>query len=132
MILPRSNSDVQSLKIMLQLAQKGHSMTCDLKGQISRLLAGISGKKANFSKAVAHAWSNRRTEFGGTIMENAVKKPLPESRTYTVEDVAAMLNIGRTSAYMLVKEGHFKMVRIGNAIRISRKSFDAWLESLDL
>lgn len=65
-------------------------------------------------------------------MENAVKKPLPESRTYTVEDVAAMLNIGRTSAYMLVKEGHFKMVRIGNAIRISRKVFDAWLESLDL
>ena len=65
-------------------------------------------------------------------MENAVKKPLPESRTYTVEDVAAMLNIGRTRAYTLVKEGHFKMVRIGNAIRISRKSFDAWLESLDL
>ena len=33
------------------------------------------------------------------------------------EDIAAMLNIGRTSAYNLVKEGHFKTVRIGNAIR---------------
>ena len=36
-------------------------------------------------------------------MENHEKRPLPEVRTYTVEDVAAMLNIGRTSAYTLVK-----------------------------
>ena len=45
-------------------------------------------------------------------------------RTYKVEDIAAMLNIGRTSAYNLVKEGHFKTVRIGNAIRISKKLVD--------
>ena len=51
---------------------------------------------------------------------------------YTVEDVAAMLNIGRTSAYNLVKEGHFKTVRVGNAIRISKKSFDEWLDALVL
>ena len=50
-----------------------------------------------------------------------------EQRTYKVEEIAAMLNIGRTSAYNLVKEGHFKIVRIGNAIRISKKSFDEWL-----
>lgn len=54
----------------------------------------------------------------------------PESRTYTVEDIASILNIGRTSAYNLVKEGHFKTVRIGNAIRISKKSFDEWLDTL--
>lgn len=61
-------------------------------------------------------------------MDNKQKKPLPESRTYTVEEIAALLNIGRTTAYQLVKEGHFKTIRIGNAIRISRKSFDEWLE----
>ena len=54
-------------------------------------------------------------------MGNHEKRPLPEARTYTVEDIAAMLNIGRTSAYTLVKEGHFKTVRIGTAIRISKK-----------
>lgn len=37
-------------------------------------------------------------------MENHEKRPLPEARTYTVEDIAAMLNIGRTSAYTLVNE----------------------------
>lgn len=62
-------------------------------------------------------------------MENHEKRPLPEARTYTVEDVAAILNIGRTSAYTLVKEGHFKTVRIGTAIRISKKSFDEWLDA---
>ena len=66
------------------------------------------------------------------IMETTEKKPMPERRTYTVEEIAAILNIGRTSAYLLVKEGHFKIVRIGHAIRISKKSFDEWLDSLEL
>ena len=55
-----------------------------------------------------------------------------ENRTYTVEDIAKMLNIGRTSAYNLTKEGHFKIVRIGNTIRISKKSFDEWSDKLDI
>ena len=50
---------------------------------------------------------------------NGTKKESPERRTYTVEDITQILVIGRTSAYLLVKEGHFKIVRIGNAIRIS-------------
>ena len=63
-------------------------------------------------------------------MDNKQKKPLPESRAYTVEEIAAILNIGRTTAYHLIKEGPFKIIRIGNAIRIPRKSFDEWLEQM--
>ena len=66
-----------------------------------------------------------------TSMER-YEEGVPERRTYTVEDITQILGIGRTSAYLLVKEGHFKIVRIGNAIRISKRSFDEWLESLDL
>lgn len=51
------------------------------------------------------------------------------AKTYRVEDIAKILDIGHSSAYNLVREGHFKTVRIGTAIRISRKSFDEWLES---
>lgn len=50
-----------------------------------------------------------------------------KKRVYTVEEMAGILNIGRTSAYLLVKEDHFRIVRIGNAIRISKKSFDEWI-----
>lgn len=49
-------------------------------------------------------------------------------RTYTVEEIAKLLSIGKTTAYALVKEGHFKTVRIGSAIRISKQSFDEWLD----
>lgn len=64
-----------------------------------------------------------------TQATKSVHRSVPEQRTYKVEDIAAMLNIGRTSAYSLVKEGHFKTVRVGNAIRISKKSFDEWLDA---
>lgn len=63
---------------------------------------------------------------------NGTKGNVPLQRTYTVEDIAKILCIGRTSAYNLVKEGHFKIVRIGNAIRVSKKSFDEWLDALEL
>lgn len=65
-------------------------------------------------------------------VQNGAKEMLPDKRTYTVEEVAHILGIGRTSAYILVKEGHFKIVRIGNAIRISKRSFDEWLDSLNI
>lgn len=61
------------------------------------------------------------------IIERA-QNSVPEKRTYKVEDIAAILNIGRTSAYNLIKEGHFKTVRVGNTIRVSKKSFDKWLD----
>lgn len=59
-------------------------------------------------------------------------KPTDErKRTYTVNEIASILNIGRTSAYKLVNKGYFHVVRIGNTIRISKKSFDMWLDKLD-
>ena len=56
---------------------------------------------------------------------------IPERKTYRVEEIATILDIGRSSAYELVKQGHFKTVKIGSAIRISKKSFDDRLESQD-
>ena len=40
---------------------------------------------------------------------NSAPKNVPEQRTYKVEDIAVMLNIGRTSAYSLVKEDISKL-----------------------
>lgn len=49
-------------------------------------------------------------------------------RTYTVGEIAEILGIGRTSAYKLIHSGLFQTVRIGSAIRISKASFDQWLD----
>lgn len=69
---------------------------------------------------------------GGSFMSTN-EKGTPQSRTYTVNDIAAILGIGRASAYKLANSGAFKTIRIGNMIRISRKSFEDWLtaEGLD-
>lgn len=52
-----------------------------------------------------------------------------EKRIYTVDEVQDILGIGRNSAYTLVKSGVFHSVRIGGNIRISKKSFDDWLDN---
>ncbi len=62
---------------------------------------------------------------------NSAQEMIPEKRTYTVEEIAGILNIGKASAYELVKEGHFHIVKIGKAIRISRRSFDKWLDNAE-
>ncbi len=51
-----------------------------------------------------------------------------DKRTYTVDEIQDILCISRTSAYNLVKKGVFHCVRIGGSIRISKKSFDEWLD----
>ena len=65
------------------------------------------------------------------IQNGTEKRPL-ECWTYTVNEIARILGVSQARAYRLVQEGLFKSVRIGNAIRISKRSFDHWLESLDL
>ena len=52
-------------------------------------------------------------------MDKKEKKSLPEPRTYTVEQIAAMLNIGRTTAYQLVKQEEFRIVRISQERPVS-------------
>ena len=39
-----------------------------------------------------------------------------------------MLNIGRRKAYDLCNSGLFKTVHVGRHIRISKLSFDEWLD----
>ena len=53
---------------------------------------------------------------------------MPQSRTYTVNDITAVLGIGGALTYKLANAGLFKTIRIGNMIRISRKSFEDWLK----
>ena len=49
-------------------------------------------------------------------------------RTYTVGEICEILGIGRTSAYKLAHSGLFQVVKVGSALRISKASFDEWLD----
>lgn len=51
-----------------------------------------------------------------------------EKRTYSVDDIMAILDISRSTAYILIKKKYFRSIKIGNQIRISKISFDTWLD----
>lgn len=58
-----------------------------------------------------------------TYIENDYDK-----RIYTVEEIQDILGVSKTSAYNLVKINVFHSVKIGDHYRISKKSFDKWLD----
>ena len=65
-------------------------------------------------------------------LQNGTMESIQECRTYTVNEVARILGVSTNAVYRLIPENLFRSVRIGSAIRISKRSFDHWLESLDL
>lgn len=69
------------------------------------------------------------------IMETEPGRPgsIPEKRCYTVEDLQVILCCGRETIYNLLKKQEFRWFRVGGkggAYRISKKSFDAWLDTM--
>lgn len=55
--------------------------------------------------------------------------PTVAKRTYTVAEVMDILGVSRKKAYELCNSGSFKIVHIGRSIRVSKASFDAWLDN---
>lgn len=51
-----------------------------------------------------------------------------EKRVYTVPEMMDILGISQSTAYLLIGRKEFHTVRIGRHIRISKASFDAWLD----
>ncbi|MDL2218068.1 helix-turn-helix domain-containing protein [Christensenellaceae bacterium OttesenSCG-928-M15] len=50
-------------------------------------------------------------------------------RTYSVDEVREILGISRRKAYELCNSNCFKVIRVGRALRISKASFDYWLDN---
>lgn len=59
-------------------------------------------------------------------VENAVA--ITEKRCYTVEDLQIILGISRGTVYKLLEQKEFRWMKIGATYRISKKSFDEWLD----
>lgn len=73
-----------------------------------------------------------RIEALNSVIENEMVVA-PElcsgKRTYTVDEIQDILGISRPTAYNLVKQNEFRSIRVGGHIRISKKSFDEWLDA---
>ena len=63
------------------------------------------------------------------ITEKAALSEAGEAkRTYTVLEIAAVLRISKSKAYELCNQGLFRIIRVGRSVRISKASFDEWLD----
>ncbi len=62
---------------------------------------------------------------------SAFSSPEPQKRVYTVEEIQDIMGIGKNTAYDLIKTGQFKTVKVGGHYRISKKSFDEWLDKME-
>lgn len=51
-----------------------------------------------------------------------------EKRCYTVQDLQDILGISRPTVYDLLKKKEFRWILIGTKYRISKQSFDEWLD----
>lgn len=55
---------------------------------------------------------------------------LEEKRCYTVMDLRRILGVSKPTVYELLKRKEFRWILIGGKYRISKKSFDEWLDNL--
>ena len=64
---------------------------------------------------------------------NSVSSPVStakDSRCYTVEDLMEMLLLSRPTVYRLLKQNEFRWFKVSGAYRISKASFEAWLNAI--
>ncbi len=62
--------------------------------------------------------------------ESRSSQEIRDKKTYSVQEIADILQISKSKAYELCKQPDFKLVRLGRIIRISKPSFDDWLNNL--
>ena len=55
-------------------------------------------------------------------------KAIMEKRSYSVAEVAEILNVSKRSVYNLCANGVIKSVKIGTKLSISKKNFDEWFD----
>lgn len=53
---------------------------------------------------------------------------MEDKRCYTVKELQEILGISRPTVYELLKRNEFRWIQIGSNYRISKKSFDEWLD----
>lgn len=76
---------------------------------------------------------NKQIIFREVIMNQQIMyKATTDKRTYSVAEIMEILEIGRNKAYELCNSNAFNIVRIGKLIRVSKSSFDAWLDKTDI
>lgn len=53
-----------------------------------------------------------------------------EAKIYTIKEICEILQISRTFAYQMLKEGKIPSVKLGKRVIIPKAKFDEWMDNL--
>ena len=68
----------------------------------------------------------------GTKASPGIEQRKTEKRCYTVQELQEILGVSRPTIYNLLKKKEFRWIQLdGGKYRISKKSFDDWLDNLE-
>ena len=74
--------------------------------------------------------TNTRGSDAAAVAATKTLEPQLDRKTYTIQEAADLLGIGRTLCYELAQEGTLPGVhRLGRRYVVSKAALDAWLES---
>ena len=66
------------------------------------------------------------------VFQRKEDKEMTEKRCYTVQELQEILGVSRPTIYNLLKKKEFRWIQLdGGKYRISKKSFDDWLDNLE-
>ena len=66
------------------------------------------------------------------VFQRKEDKEMSEKRCYTVQELQEILGVSRPTIYNLLKKKEFRWIQLdGGKYRISKKSFDNWLDNLE-
>jgi excisionase family DNA binding protein len=76
-----------------------------------------------FEDRIASLNAQAEQDQGYLSMPSSVEK-----KTYTVMEIQDILGISQPTAYALIKQNLFHSIKVGRHIRVSKSSFDAWVD----
>lgn len=72
-----------------------------------------------------------------TEMDEQIEQvELPEPRVYMAREVQQLLGLGKSKTYEYLEQVYqtqtpFRVIKVGRLYRVPKKSFDAWLDTVD-
>jgi excisionase family DNA binding protein len=72
----------------------------------------------------------RATTASGVLEQITEGSLLVRRKLYRVEEVAEVLNVGRTKVFDLIRSGHLASVKVGGSRRVTEQAIDDYIARL--
>ena len=112
-----------------ELYLQNNDMVGWIKIEDTKINYPVMQSKDNPNFYLKHGFDKAYTDYGCPYVQENCDMELPSDNIIIYGH--HILSIGKNTAYALVNSGVFHFVKVGGHYRISKKSFDRWLDNMD-